>query len=87
MKLKNRITKLEGKRRGGVEVSTFKFTQEFRADGDNLLFIDGVQVDAETYAKQIAEYARVHKDSRIPFEKIVYPNGIPSSKSLLVFAA
>ncbi len=73
MTIKKRLEKLEGARRGrrGGPANVYRFTQGNYADG-TFYFIDGEEVDAEKYAKEYAEYKRLHADDNAPSQLIAH---------------
>ena len=87
MTTKQRITKLE-KSQSTIQPQDMpcKFTHEIREEGD-CFFIDSVEVDAEMYAKQHAEYMRLYADSKIPNELIIYCNGEDNPKGSITIIA
>ena len=88
MTTKNRIAKLEKARGADTTRKQYvcKFTQEVRADGVRY-FIGAAQVDAAKYAKEHAEYLRLHTDSKIPGELIIYGNdeGEESTGTIIIY--
>jgi hypothetical protein len=73
MTIKKRLEKLEGARRGrrGGPANVYRFTQGNYADG-TFYFIDGEEVDAEKYAKEYAEYKRLHADDNAPGQLVAH---------------
>ena len=86
MNIKARIQKLESVKRD-IETPVYRFTQEVRADGSRFYFIDGVEVDAEKYVKEQAEYMCLHTDSKMPNELIIHCNGESESSGSVIIHA
>jgi len=80
MTTKQRIKKLENSRSTTqAQEMLCRFTHEVREEG-NHFYIDALEVDSARYVKEHAEYMRLHSESKIPNEIIIYCNGEDNPK-------